>query len=232
MKPSEPVESPVQVSQPVQLDEVGQLLVDAHNASQEAKSITDFSTIIGQCVEALRLGATAENKQFAKRLLSWSLNRRGQLYSEEAQQGLADADFNESLEFNPNNWRALHNRGVSSAEGGRFAEAFDDFNRVLDMNPQFAKAYTNRATLFVQANDWASGERLPTSVSAGQAIAVAPLGTGSAVSFERTLGRGLSAFLGRREAGSGEPGHSVQPRRFARRHGSLRRCPGGLRLGD
>jgi tetratricopeptide (TPR) repeat protein len=63
------------------------------------------------------------------------------------------------MDFLAKFWRALHNRGVSYAEAGKFAEAFDDFTSVIEMNPKFAKAYTNRATLYVQAADLKNAEK-------------------------------------------------------------------------
>jgi tetratricopeptide (TPR) repeat protein len=61
------------------------------------------------------------------------------------------ADFEAALEADEDNWRALHNRGVTLAQNGDFANAFDDFSRVVQLSPQFPKAYSNRATLYVQA---------------------------------------------------------------------------------
>ena len=147
------------VAEPKQLDKAGQLLVEAHSASASAKTETELSEVIDKCVAALRLGVKGETKQFTTELISWSLNRRGQVYTDAGRQELADADFEEAIHFDPLNWRALHNRGVSHAEAGSFAEAFDDFSNVIEMNPKFGKAYTNRATLYVQAGDLASAER-------------------------------------------------------------------------
>lgn len=50
-------------------------------------------------------------------------------------------------------WEQLHDRGVTYAEQGKYAEALDDFNRVIQLNPMFPKAYANRATLFTQSGD-------------------------------------------------------------------------------
>lgn len=147
------------VENPPQLDKAGQLLIEAHTASTSAKTETDLSEVIDKCIAALRLGVKGESKQFATQLISWALNRRGQLYTDAGNTELADADFQEAVHFDANNWRALHNRGVSSAESGKFAEAFDDFNAVISLNPKFAKAYTNRATLFVQAGDLESAKK-------------------------------------------------------------------------
>jgi tetratricopeptide (TPR) repeat protein len=147
------------VENPPQIDKAGQLLIEAHTASASAKTETDLSEVIDKCIASLRLGVKGENKQFATQLISWALNRRGQLYTDAGKAELADADFQEAIHFDANNWRALHNRGVSYAESGQFAEAFDDFNAVISLNPKFAKAYTNRATLFVQAGDLESAKQ-------------------------------------------------------------------------
>lgn len=141
------------VENPPQLDKAGRLLIEAHTMSASAKTETELSEVIDKCIAALRLGVKGENKQFASQLISWALNRRGQLYADAGEAELADADFQEAIHFDAKNWRAIHNRGVSYAEAGKFAEAFDDFNSVITANPKFAKAYTNRATLFVQAGD-------------------------------------------------------------------------------
>ncbi len=146
------------VTEPPRLDQAGQLLIEAHTISTTAKTETELTEVIDKCIAALRLNINGENKQFATTLISWSLNRRGQIYADAGNSELADADFEEALNFDPHNWRALHNRGVSYAESGKFAEAFDDFNTVIESNPNFAKAYTNRATLFVQAGDLENAE--------------------------------------------------------------------------
>lgn len=134
-------------------DTLSQLLVDTHALSLEAKTETDYTTIIRQCTKAVGLSTDKAMRKFAYEMISWALNRRGQLRADQGLQDLADTDFRSALDYNPHNWRALHNRGVSLAQGGFFAEAFDDFNRVVQINPQYAKAFANRATLFVQAND-------------------------------------------------------------------------------
>ena len=53
----------------------------------------------------------------------------------------------------PQEWEQFHDRGVTFAEQGKYAEALDDFNRVIELNPMFAKAYSNRATLFTLSSD-------------------------------------------------------------------------------
>lgn len=170
---SEPVEVPVEQEQPnnIQVDvspetyvtdqfdqqlgpqSLEELLIAAHQISQQAETVEEYSQIIDACAEAIRLGAKADQGQFARALSSWAFNRRGQLHADQGKQQQAGEDFQAALELNPRNWRALHNRGVSFAQGGQLAEAFDDFNLVTQLSPNYAKAYANRATLYVQAKD-------------------------------------------------------------------------------
>jgi tetratricopeptide (TPR) repeat protein len=63
------------------------------------------------------------------------------------------ADEPEPQVVEPQKWQQLHNRGVTFAEQGKYAEALDDFTQVIDINPMFPKAYANRATLFTQSGD-------------------------------------------------------------------------------
>lgn len=128
-------------------------LLRAYELSLSAQTEAEYSQIIADCAAALRAGMDGENRKFGFELSAWALNRRGQTRAEQDQLDLALADFRAALEFDPNCWRAYHNRGVSLAQAGHFAEAFDDICRVITINPNFAKAYSNRATLYVQAGD-------------------------------------------------------------------------------
>lgn len=134
-------------------DAGAELLVEAHELSQHAEAPEDYDELIALCQSAKRVGVAGEQLEYANTLIAWALNRRGQSRSDQGDQSQADADFEQALEFDPDNWRALHNRGVSFAQAGKFAEALDDFNRVVELNPLYAKAFANRATLFTQSGD-------------------------------------------------------------------------------
>jgi len=134
------------------LDAASQWLVEAHELSQHASREADYSRIVTLCAKAIEAGVSDVGVKYARTLSAWALNRRGQLRNDEGQYDLAMADFQTSLEADPDNWRALHNRAVTYAQNGDFAEAFDDFSRVIQLSPQFPKAYSNRATLYVQAS--------------------------------------------------------------------------------
>lgn len=132
-----------------------ELLVDAHELSKSASSQAEYSKIVRACAEAIRLGLDADTRPFALQLSAWALNRRGEQRADEDQLDLAMADFSAAIDFDPTCWRALHNRSVSYAQAGHFAEAFDDVSRVIQLNPTFAKALSNRAMLYVQAGETA-----------------------------------------------------------------------------
>ena len=135
------------------LQSAEQVLLAANEASQAAKSQADYSQVVRQCAVAMQQGLMGDNRQFALQLSAWALNRRGSLRADEDQTELALADFQSAIEFDPTCWRAHHNRSVSLAQQGKFAEAFDDVSRALDLNPRFAKGFSNRATLYMQAGD-------------------------------------------------------------------------------
>jgi len=158
---------------------IGKLLIEAHTISLHAVTEADYSKIIERSTTAIRQGAQQADQRFAHRLASWALNRRGQLRINQGQQELADADFQAALDHYANNWRSLHNRGVSLAQQGSFAEAFDDFNHVIQLNPKYAKAFVNRATLFMQANDLQSAlEDYQYAAKIDPEFATAQLGIG------------------------------------------------------
>ncbi|MEM9353624.1 MAG: tetratricopeptide repeat protein [Planctomycetota bacterium] len=127
------------------------LLIEAHEAAASASTAKQYTAIIRLCEEAANEEPGVEKEQFAAELAAWSLNRRGQTKLDAGDAEGALDDFDAALDFDPNNWRARHNRGISLAQFGELAEAFDDINRVITEKPRFAKAYCNRATLYVQA---------------------------------------------------------------------------------
>jgi tetratricopeptide (TPR) repeat protein len=135
------------------LDHAKAQLVNAYQLSLTASNEAEYSQIIQWCAAATRVELDAETRSFANNLSAWALNRRGQVRADAGEGDLALADFNAALEVDPKNWRALHNRAVTTAQRGDFAESFDDLCRVIQSNPKFAKAYANRATLYVQAGD-------------------------------------------------------------------------------
>jgi tetratricopeptide (TPR) repeat protein len=135
------------------LSTADRLVAGAHELSTRAQSEQEFTQIIETCRRAQASQASPATAQYAKNLIAWSLNRRGQLKAEAGQDKEAMLDFDDAIRTDAGCWRALHNRGVLSAQAGQFAKAFDDFSRTIQLNPQVAKAYSNRAALFMVANN-------------------------------------------------------------------------------
>ncbi|MEM9657876.1 MAG: hypothetical protein AAF961_05890, partial [Planctomycetota bacterium] len=69
-------------------DEAANLLVQAHQISQEAETQNEYSRIVAICAKARNLGADGDAEQFARTLSAWALNRRGQLRNDEGQDEL------------------------------------------------------------------------------------------------------------------------------------------------
>ena len=128
-------------------------LIEAHELAATAHSAKEFGKIARLCADALQVAENDEGRQFAKQLAAWALNRRGELRTDEGEPELALADFETASALDGEAWRPVHNRSVTHAQAGRFADAFDDVNRVIELHPTFAKAYSNRATLYVEAGE-------------------------------------------------------------------------------
>lgn len=128
------------------------LVAEAHELSSQAKSEQEYTRVVETCRRAQASQASPATVQYANNLISWSLNRRGQLKAEAGQEKEALLDFDDAVRADATCWRALHNRGVLFAQAGKFEKGFDDFSRTIQINPQFAKAYSNRAALFMVAD--------------------------------------------------------------------------------
>ena len=69
------------------------LIVEAHELTKSARSISEYTTIISLCHQGIRLGVSEESNQYAKRLMAWSYNRRGQILADQGHDTVAMADF-------------------------------------------------------------------------------------------------------------------------------------------
>jgi tetratricopeptide (TPR) repeat protein len=138
-------------------------IMRAFDATKTAETIDDFSKIISLCEEAQQGQQTKQTAAYAPKLISWALNRRGELYAAEAadliSEGSADRaakldamardDFEVAVEMDPEAWKPLHNRGVSYGLRGESQAAIADFSRVVERHPEHADAWFNRAEIQV-----------------------------------------------------------------------------------
>ena len=142
--------------QPVRADESPSrdVLRQAYDDSRAAKTIDDLTAVIALCQEGLDAAADESSRTYARQLLSWCHNKRGERRVEQGEEEAGLADFEKAIELNPQSYRAINNRAVSRATLGETPDAFADFDRVIQLKPDFAAAWFNRATLRVQSADW------------------------------------------------------------------------------
>ncbi len=57
-------------------------------------------------------------------------------------------DYNDAIRLDPDDYKALCNRGILRAEWGWHDEALEDFNRAIALRPDSFPAYCNRGNLF------------------------------------------------------------------------------------
>ncbi len=137
-------------------DSAGRFYVDdAFAKSKQARSDAEYTAVIELCQRGAKAGLTRSYEDYARRLLSWTYNRRGELRERGGQKAEALADFEAAVKCNGNSWRALHNRGVSYATQGRTQEALADFDRTIELNPKHGNAWFNRAELRYSQGDFA-----------------------------------------------------------------------------
>jgi tetratricopeptide (TPR) repeat protein len=154
-----------------------QVLTQAHELSNQARTTVDFSRIIAICEQVQMQQSDAQLAGYAKELCSWALNRRGQLNAEAGCEEEAIRDFDYAIAADGKRWRAFHNRGVLLAQAGQFEPAFDDFNTTIELKPNFAKAYSNRGALFVVAGNYkAAAEDYEQAIQMDPKLAIAHRG--------------------------------------------------------
>jgi tetratricopeptide (TPR) repeat protein len=176
------------VAESISPREVLASLNEAYRLSQTSQKEEDFSRIIEICTAAGEAELGEQEAQYARDLLAWAYNRRGETISstaaelaqvgreEESAQLDAQAleDFTAAVEVDPTRWKAIHNRGVNYGLLGRHDEALADFTRVLELKPDYANAWFNRGEVHLEmgrypaaAQDYSAAlERVTTDAAA------------------------------------------------------------------
>lgn len=135
------------------------LIQEAYGKTKSAKTAEEYGEIIALCEEIQAGSLSAGTGQYIKKLLGWTLTRRGEALAErastQAAEGQAEqaerlsaqalADFDAAVQNDPTYWKALHNRGVSYAQAGKYDLALADFDRALELKPDYANTWFNRA---------------------------------------------------------------------------------------
>ncbi len=131
------------------------MVMRAFTMTKTANSIPAYDEIIELCERGASAPLTKDTSDYAHKLAAWAYNRRGEAQSDAGQATLALEDFEAAMQLDPQQWRAVHNHGVTQAVLGKYDEAISDFNRTVQLNPQHGNAYFNRAELLYELGDYA-----------------------------------------------------------------------------
>jgi tetratricopeptide (TPR) repeat protein len=163
----------VVAQEPLPLEEASEKSVVApdlemiYGKTESAKTVQDYSTIIEFCRTVLGDSTRPqEDRLYAKTLMSWGMNRRGEARSDQAaimvrEQNLDEAakldamarkDFETAIQLDATRWRAHHNLGIIHAIQGKTEEAIASFSETIRLNANFPNAYFNRGELYFRAN--------------------------------------------------------------------------------
>lgn len=136
-------------------------LDEAYALTRSAETVEDCATILRLCEQAGAAELPEDLAAYRNRLLSWTYNHRGELWVKQAatrpqpadertrkMEAQALADFQRALHYDPQRWKALHNRAVSYASLGKYEDAVSDFKRVLQIAPNYASARFNLGEIY------------------------------------------------------------------------------------
>lgn len=153
-----------------EIDGIPADLREIYSKTKSANSIADFSDIITTCRQILdeSFRPTVE-RDYARNLLSWAANRRGEFRSDRAGQlvrsghvaeagkldNLARSDFELAVLFDSKRWRAHHNLGIVKALQGDTQGAMEHFDEVLKLNPKFVNVHFNRGEILSRSGAFA-----------------------------------------------------------------------------
>lgn len=139
------------------------------DGAQQSRSVLEFNSIIERCKniagDTTRL---VSERSYAKKLLSWAANRRGELRSDMAGEmvtarQLAEAenldraaidDFRLAIQNDAGRWRAHHNLGVLLAIAGDFTNAINALSKTIELNPKFVEAFHNRGEIYFRKGNY------------------------------------------------------------------------------
>lgn len=146
-------------------------LLEIYQATKSASTEAAVSAIAANCKKIVTTAARSKaDREYAKSLLAWALNRRGELRSDRAASlvqnaNLAEADpldrlaaedFEAAIQYAPDNWRTHHNFAISLAMKGDYQRAIDELSLAIDLQPDYPNSYFNRGELHFQTENFAS----------------------------------------------------------------------------
>jgi tetratricopeptide (TPR) repeat protein len=164
--------------QPSKTSSVSADLLQVYSQTSTAKSESDLTAIARATAKVLGESKRSKaDRDYASNLLAWSLNRRGELRSEQAAELLNDGkaeqaakldsqaadDFATAVEYSPSNWRHHHNYAIALALQNNYSKAIEHLDKTIQLNPQYANARFNRGELFFESGNYKAAEKDYTS---------------------------------------------------------------------
>jgi tetratricopeptide (TPR) repeat protein len=155
-------------SMPTKLDE--KATIDAlYSLSNGCATAADFTKLIAGCESALEQSLSPGSTKYVKSLMSWALNKRGELRldlhqdfvkienTQQADKVLSEAatDFQAAWENDDSRWRAWLGKGRIAIIQGNLEEAANCFTRVCELNPKEPIGFFNRAEVFYSLGQFA-----------------------------------------------------------------------------
>ena len=145
------------------------MIRQAYALTQNATSLDQLSEVIDLLKRALKNSPSESNSDYARTLMAWAHNKRGERYAADKRDEEALDEFATAISLDFKNWRAAHNRGVSYAMMGKYEQALEDFNRAIALNRNYANSWYNRGELRYEKGDYEGA-----ADDYGQAIRLAP----------------------------------------------------------
>ena len=140
-----------------------------YGKTESASSVADYTAILDFCRNVSGDASRGpEDRRYARSLMSWAANRRGEARSDragtlvreqrvaQAQEldALAKKDFETAVQLDPTRWRAHHNMAIARALQGDNQSALESLAAALKINPEFVDAYFNRGEIYFRTNQF------------------------------------------------------------------------------
>lgn len=160
--------------QPNKSTSVSADLLQIYGQTGTAKTDGDLTTIARTTAKVLGDNQRSKaDREYASSLLAWSLNRRGEMRSEQAASLVSSGqtqraaeldsqaadDFATAVEYSPANWRHRHNYAIALALRGDYPKAIQQLDQTIQLNPKYANARFNRGELHFETGNYKSAEQ-------------------------------------------------------------------------
>lgn len=155
---------PAAAEEPLTIQAAKALVLQASLKVKSAQQVKDFDEVIAIATKALTGPLPDDQAKYARQLIGWGHNRRGEHLGDRAA-AAADrgddaeamtfddqsmAEFELALKFDPQLGKAWFNRGTARGLRGDVPGAVEDLTKAVELDPKHANSRFNRAELLSQ----------------------------------------------------------------------------------